>query len=195
MFHDPIEKMVLHCCCAPCSCAIIELLLQERIDLTLFFYNPNIHPYDEYLRRKDELVRFALARGVLCIDGDYDVEHWFEYVKGYEGERERGERCSKCFYMRLLTTAEYATRVGASHISTTLGISRWKDFSQVTAAGTEAVAAFPKVKYLEYNWRKNGGTEAMHMLIKEEKFYRQTYCGCLFSRKNAPEADEQLLPK
>jgi len=187
MFIDEIDntkKMVLHCCCAPCSCAIIDLLIQKGVETTLFFYNPNIHPEKEYLRRKEELCRYGLKRGVAVVDAEYDPDQWFEYVKGYEKEPERGERCTKCFYLRLLKTAEYAAEHGYPLISTTLGISRWKDFSQVTNAGIEAVSSFPNLSYIAYNWRKKGGTEKMHKITKKENFYRQTYCGCSFSKKS-----------
>ena len=181
---DRTKKMVLHCCCAPCSCAIIDLLIQKEVETMLFFFNPNIHPEKEYLRRKEELSRYALKRGGVVVDAEYDPDQWFEYVKGYEKEPERGARCTKCFHLRLLKTAEYAAERGYPLISTTLSISRWKDFSQVTNAGIEAVASFPDLSYVAYNWRKGDGTKRMHEIIKEENFYRQKYCGCSFSQKS-----------
>lgn len=179
------QKVLLHCCCAPCACSIIERILHAKIDFAIFFYNPNIHPEEEYQRRKGEIVAYANKQRVPVIDADYDPSVWLEHVKGYEHEPERGKRCSLCFEFRLRKTAEYASKHGFSGISTTLGISRWKNFEQVTEAGRRAISSFPSLSYLDVNWRKDGGVVRMEELIKQEQFYRQNYCGCVYSiRKN-----------
>ena len=105
----PMEqtKVLLHTCCAPCSSAIIECLLQNGIRPTIYYCNPNIYPLEEYLIRKDECTRYAQALGLDIIDADYDHEAWLEAVKGLENEPERGGRCLKCFKLRLLRTAQY----------------------------------------------------------------------------------------
>lgn len=175
--------MVLHCCCAVCSCSIIERLLQDQIEFVLFFYNPNIHPYAEYDRRKQEILKFARKMGVGIVDADYEPEIWMERMKGHEADPEMGERCSLCFEMRLKKTALYAEEHGYPVISSTLGISRRKNFDQVTAAGKRAASKVQGVTYLEYNWRKNGGVIRMDEISREENFYRQTYCGCMYSYK------------
>lgn len=177
------SKILLHCCCAPCSCAIIDALLEQHILPTLFFYNPNIHPQDEYERRKEELVRYAKKRGVFFVDADYEKETWFQAVSGLEKEPERGRRCTICFEMRLKKTALYASLHGFSVISTTLGISRWKDFDQVTHSGKKAVSCFPGLEYFDYYWREGSVSSRAKKISTEENFYRQTFCGCVFSQK------------
>jgi hypothetical protein len=128
-------KVLLHCCCAPCAGAVIEALLWSQIDHEIFFYNPNIHPRSEYLRRKGELQRFALAHGIAFVDADYDPVVWFERVQGLESEPERGARCAICFDVRLERAARHAHQNGFAVIATTLGISRWKNIEQIDASG------------------------------------------------------------
>ena len=174
-------NLLLHCCCAPCSCSIIERFLQEKIGLEIFFYNPNIHPRPEYDLRKNEIIRYANKKGIRSIDAEYDPERWIELVRGHETDPEQGERCSLCFEMRLLRTAEYAAARGFSVISTTLGISRRKNFDRVTEAGRRAALSVSGVHYLDCNWRKKGGAERADAIEKAEAFYRQAYCGCCYS--------------
>ena len=182
---DGETTLVLHCCCAPCSSSIIERLLQCGITPQLFFYNPNIFPYSEYERRKSELVRFAQRRNVSVVDVDYDHQKWCDAINGYEQEPERGKRCCLCFAMRLRATAAYAFQQGFRVISSTLGMSRWKNFAAVTQAGIEAASAFPPVVYWDYHWRKMGGVPLMDSLVKKEGLYQQRYCGCIYSQKIA----------
>jgi predicted adenine nucleotide alpha hydrolase (AANH) superfamily ATPase len=151
--------------------------------MTIYFYNPNIHPEEEYLHRKHELVQYAIKRGVSCVDADYDPDMWLDYVKGHEMDKERGDRCRLCFEFRLYKTAAYAAEHEFSLISSTLGISRRKNFDQVTDAGRRAATQFPGISYLDYNWRKNGGIPQMDLIVEHEQFYRQKYCGCIFSKK------------
>ncbi len=176
---DP--KLLLHSCCAPCSAAIVECMLTNGLRPTLFFYNPNIHPEEEYTKRKEELMRFAKGVGVEAIDGDYDHGEWLAGVKGLERCRERGERCEKCFLLRLKVAAEYAHEHGFSLLATTLASSRWKDIEQVNRAGLLAVEPFEDVAFWAMNWRKGGLQERRATLLKEWGFYNQQYCGCEFS--------------
>ncbi len=186
-FQNRERKLLLHCCCAPCSCSIIDRLLHAEVRLTIFFYNPNIYPEGEYNRRKHEIVQYAGKRGVAFVDVDYDPDRWLNYVRGHEMEKERGVRCSLCFECRLLKTAAFAAENGFADISSTLGISRRKKLEQVTDAGRRAAACYPGVTYLDYNWRKNGGVARMDEIAKHEQFYRQQYCGCMFSIKPYPK--------
>ncbi len=174
-------RVLLHCCCAPCASSIIERLALEQVEFSIFFYNPNIHPETEYQLRKREILKYAASMNISCIDAEYDVHRWMAHVKGFEKEPERGARCSLCFAFRLVKTAEYASQHGFSAISTTLGISRRKDFDQVTRAGREAAALFPGIAYIDRNWRKGGGVQRMAEIMKEQQLYRQTYCGCCYS--------------
>jgi predicted adenine nucleotide alpha hydrolase (AANH) superfamily ATPase len=161
----------------------LERLIEAKIDATVFFYNPNIHPEAEYERRKAEIVRFAAKNHIPLVDADYDPANWFEKIKGLEKEPEGGARCSVCFSMRLLRTALFAHENGFSHFATSLGISRWKNLDQVNAAGQGAAAAFPDLGYWDVNWRKGGGVERGAETTKRENFYRQDYCGCVFSKE------------
>ena len=178
------DKLLLHSCCAPCSGDIMQNLVDAGIDYTIYFYNPNIHPDKEYLIRKDENIRFADKLGVPIIDADYDKENWFERVTGLEDEPERGIRCTTCFDMRFEKTALYAHENGFPVISSTLAISRWKDMEQINGCGERAAARYPDMLYWTYNWRKGGGSAKMIELSKEENFYQQEYCGCVYSLRD-----------
>jgi predicted adenine nucleotide alpha hydrolase (AANH) superfamily ATPase len=118
------KKVLLHSCCAPCSGEVMEAMLASGIDYTIFFYNPNIHPLEEYELRKSENIRFAEQFGVPFIDADYDRDNWFERAKGMEMEPERGVRCTMCFDMRVERTALYAHEHGFPVMTSSLGISR-----------------------------------------------------------------------
>ena len=178
------DKLLLHSCCAPCSGEIIEAIAASNIKTTVYFYNPNIHQIDEYERRKDENRRFCEKVGFECIDGDYDKDNWFELTKGMEWQPERGKRCSTCFDMRFIKTASHAQKHGFDIISSTLGISRWKDFNQINNSGIKAADLFDKISYWTYNWRKNNGSENMLLVSKSENFYMQEYCGCVYSLRD-----------
>lgn len=175
------DTVLLHTCCAPCSSAIGECLLQHGIRPTIYYCNPNIYPHEEYLRRKEECTRYAESLGLDIADADYDHEGWLSCVKGLEREPERGGRCLKCFRMRLRKTAEYARDHGFKVITTTLASSRWKSLEQIEAAGKAACADIPEVTFWSQNWRKGGLSERRIAIIKEMNFYNQTYCGCEFS--------------
>ena len=121
------DKLLLHSCCAPCSGEVMETLIESGIDFSIFFYNPNIHPIKEYIIRKEENIRFAEKHNIPFIDCDYDTDNWFARAKGMENEPEKGIRCTMCFDMRFERTALYAAENGFSLISSSLGISRWKN--------------------------------------------------------------------
>ena len=177
-------EVLLHTCCAPCSSAIIECLLNNGIRPVIYYCNPNIYPLEEYLVRKEECTRYAKALGLDIIDDDYDHEAWLEAVKGMESEPERGGRCLRCFKLRLLRTAEYARDNGFKVITTTLASSRWKSLEQINEAGEWACAQVPDVIWWDRNWRKGGLQERRLQIIKEYDFYNQLYCGCEFSNKS-----------
>jgi predicted adenine nucleotide alpha hydrolase (AANH) superfamily ATPase len=175
------HSVLLHSCCAPCSGGIMEALQESGLEVTLFFYNPNIHPRSEYLLRKEENKLFADKLGISCVDGDYLPGQWLEDVKGLELEPERGQRCSVCFTLRLEETARYASEQGIPVFATTLGISRWKDLAQVDCCGRQAATKYPGVSYWDCNWRKGGGSQRMIEISRREGFYHQEYCGCRYS--------------
>ena len=177
-------RVLLHTCCAPCSSAIIEALIQNGITPVIYYCNPNIYPQEEYEIRKNECTRYAESLGLEIIDADYDHENWLEAVKGLEDEPERGGRCLKCFKLRLLRTAEYARQRGIKVITTTLASSRWKSLDQIDEAGFWACGQVSgDVIWWDRNWRKGGLQERRLQIIKEYDFYNQLYCGCEFSMR------------
>lgn len=177
-------RLLLHSCCAPCSGEVMEALVASEIDFSIFFYNPNIHPVQEYEVRKEENIRFAKAHQIAFIDADYDKDNWFARVKGLEMEPERGARCTACFDMRFERTALYASEHGFSVFSSSLGISRWKDMNQINGSGQRAASRYPGMTYWTYNWRKDGGSARMYEIAKREGFYQQEYCGCVYSLRD-----------
>ncbi len=179
------KKVLIHSCCAPCSGELMELMLEKGIELTIFFYNPNIHPKREYEIRKNENIRFAEKLNIPFVDADYDVQEWFYRAKGMENEPERGIRCTMCFDMRFVRTAEYAANNGFRVITSSLGISRWKNMDQINDSGIRAAKLFNDVVYWTYNWRKNGGSERMYQIAKREEFYKQEFCGCIYSLRDS----------
>jgi epoxyqueuosine reductase len=181
------SKLLLHTCCAPCSGGIIEKLCEINSHFTIFFYNPNIVPRAEYEIRKDHNKRFAEKLGVPFVDADYDNDNWQARVKGLENEPERGERCMQCFAMRLERAALYAHENGFDTLATSLGVSRWKNLEQVNACGHTAVARYEGLRFWDVNWRKGGGIERAAVVARRENFYRQQYCGCMYSLKAAAE--------
>ena len=200
--------VLLHTCCAPCSSAIVEAMLNNGITPVIYYCNPNIYPYEEYEIRKNECTRYAKALGLEVVDADYDHDAWLDAVKGLEDEPERGGRCLKCFKMRLLRTAEYARSRGIKVITTTLASSRWKSLDQINEAGrwacsqldadrvlsehigdnrlgVDVIPPDDRVIWWDHNWRKGGLQERRLQIIKEYDFYNQLYCGCEFSMKKA----------
>ena len=191
------KRILLHCCCAPCSTAILEWMVEEGLRPGVFFSNSNITPLEEYTKRRDELARYAASFGLEVIDDEYDHSAWLEYVtsrtQGSPAGPERGPRCLACFEFRLMRAAAYAASHGYDLLTTTLASSRWKDLSQVDLAGRLAVSegtAFLtekepiKVIWWNQNWRKGGLQERRNFLIKSRALYNQTWCGCEFSHRD-----------
>ena len=177
------SQVLLHACCAPCSSAIVEWMLQNGVRPTIFYFNPNIFPRQEYDIRKAESKRHAESLGIEWIDGDYDHQSWLDAVRGLEGEPERGCRCLQCFRLRLLETARETQRLGMVHFTTTLASSRWKSIEQITEAGLAAQASVPGTVFWAQNWRKGGLSDRRNQLLREYAFYNQQYCGCEFSQR------------
>ena len=192
------KTVLLHTCCAPCSSAIIEALMQNGITPVIYYCNPNIYPQEEYEIRKNECTRYAQSLGLEIVDADYDHENWLDAVKGMENEPERGGRCLKCFKLRLLRTAQYASERGIKVITTTLASSRWKSLDQINEAGRWAcqqpillrrssAAPHDEIIWWDQNWRKGGLQERRLQIIREYDFYNQQYCGCEFSMRVADQ--------
>ena len=179
-----VKEVLLHACCAPCSSAIVEWLLAHDVRPTIFYYNPNIFPREEYEIRKQESKRHAESLGLSWTDGDYDHGHWLGCVQGLEGEPERGRRCLHCFTMRLTAAAHEARRQGLTWFTTTLASSRWKSLGQIEQAGHDAEKAVEGTRFWAQNWRKGGLYERRNQLLREYGFYNQQYCGCEFSMRS-----------
>ena len=185
------EKVLLHSCCAPCSGDLMQRMVDSDIDYTVFFYNPNIHPLKEYIIRKDENKRFADKNNIEFIDADYDVQDWFKRAKGMEFEPERGIRCTMCFDMRFIRTALHASENGFKLFTSSLGISRWKNMDQINDCGLRAAKHYDGVEYWTFNWRKSGGGGRMYEIAKEQEFYKQEYCGCIYSLRDSNDWREK----
>ena len=178
------SSLLLHSCCAPCAGEIMEAVAASEIKTTVYFYNPNIHPVQEYELRKEENKRYCQKLGFNFIDADYDKDNWFKRIKGLENEPERGERCTKCFDMRFERSALYAHENNFFLFATTLGISRWKDLDQVNNSGLRAADRYSGLNFWDFNWRKAGGSPRMIEISKREEFYQQEYCGCVYSLRD-----------
>ena len=169
------KRTLVLVCCAPCCAGVVERMAQEGTPADLFFYNPNIYPREEYEKRKAEVKRLAAHYGTKVVDSDYEPEKYENVVKGLEDEPERGRRCSACFLLRLMKTAEYAAANGYAAFTSTLGVSKHKDQAQVDAEGAIAAAGHA-LPYLPLD------TKGLNSdIIGKLGIYRQTYCGCKFS--------------
>lgn len=188
---EEVRKVLLHSCCAPCSGAMVEAMVEAGHDVTVFFYNPNIHPRKEYELRKSENKRYAATLGIDFVDldngveGGIDVDKWYKRAKGMEFCPERGTRCSMCFDMRLERTALFAYEHGFDSFTTTNATSRWKDEAQVNASGVKAAAAYPGVEYWLSDWQTEEMTQRKYRINAQEEFYKQEYCGCSYSLRDS----------
>lgn len=179
---DGRKKLLLHCCCAPCSSACLERL-KESFDITVLFYNPNIED-EEYLRRKHELLRLIEETGwAKILDCEHDTKEFYRAVSGLEHEKEGGKRCEACFKLRLEKTAELAESGGFDYFATTLTISPLKNAELINSIG-ENLAEGKKVKWLYSDFKKRDGYLRSIRLCEKYGLYRQNYCGCVYSRKN-----------
>lgn len=176
-------KILLHACCAPCSSAIVECLMEHDVRPTLYYYNPNIYPEEEYQKRKAECIRHTRMLGLDFVDADYEHEQWLGAIKGLEEAPERGARCLQCFKERLAATALYAHAHDFKVFATTLSTSRWKSLEQISEAGAYAASLFPGLTFWTENWRKGGLSERRNELVRIHNFYNQSYCGCEFSMR------------
>ena len=175
---DKKRRLLLHCCCAPCSSACLERL-KDFFEITVLFYNPNIED-DEYERRKAELKRLIDETGwAKIIDCDHDTGEFYEAVEGLEDCPEGGDRCLKCFELRLKRTAELAERDNYDYFTTTLTISPLKNAEAINEIGERLGGD----RWLYSDFKKQNGYLRSIQLSKEFELYRQDYCGCLFSER------------
>lgn len=178
-------KLLLHACCAPCSSHVLELL-QKQYEITVFFYNPNISSEEEYEKRKRELERFIseadFTKTVGLAEVGYNPKEFYEIARGLENAPERGERCYRCYELRLKKTAEYAKDNLYDVFTTTLSISPHKNASWINEIGNRLSCEI-QVDYLYSDFKKKNGYLRSIELSKQYNLYRQNYCGCVYSRK------------
>ncbi len=179
--------LLLHSCCAPCSSYVLEYLC-EHFKIYDFFYNPNITIEEEYILRKEEMIRFIKefppATDVTFVDVVYDPEHYLNAVKGYENCKEGGERCHICFALRLEESAKKAKELGCDYFATTLTISPLKNAEKINEIG-KMIGEKYGVNYLPSDFKKKNGYKRSVELSSEYDLYRQQYCGCEFSKGEA----------
>lgn len=177
-------NLLLHSCCAPCSSYVIEYLY-KWFDITVCFYNPNIYPYDEYIKRKEEQMRLIKELGlkgtrIYFTDLDYDSNIFMEIARGLENEKEGGERCHKCYELRLRRSAELASKEHYDFFATTLTVSPYKNAQVINSIGANLESELG-VRYLYSDFKKSNGYLRSIELSKQYNLYRQNYCGCVFS--------------
>ena len=189
------QKMLLHVCCAPCSTVALERLQDDYV-VTVFFFNPNIHPQIERDKRLEEMQRLAEELGFEVLAEEYAAKEWFDLMEGMEGVPEGGERCTRCFDMRLRKTAETAREKGFDIFATSLTLSPHKDAERINRLGHD-IAVELGVGYYDSNFKKMNGYQHSIDLSHEYDLYRQDYCGCIFSKKEREQqkAIRAIRPK
>lgn len=178
------SKILLHACCAICSGYPIVLLQSMGYSVVVYFYNPNIYPSEEYERRLAAQKTLCAHLGVELITGEYNPEVYYDYVKGFENEPEKGRRCDKCFELRLDSAAQKAKELGINEFTTSIVISPHKNYEKLSDIGSKVAQKY-ELKYLPVNFRKQDGFLKTNRIAKELNLYRQNYCGCVFARSNS----------
>ena len=179
------DTLLLHACCAPCSSACLERL-GDYFNISIFYYNPNITEEDEYKKRINEIKRFIsefkTKYPIKLIEGRYDPNEFFEMAKGLESEPERGNRCFKCYKLRLEESAKVASELGFDYFCTTLTLSPHKNSNWINEIGEELTKKY-NTNYLYSDFKKKNGYKRSIELSKEYNLYRQDYCGCIYSKR------------
>lgn len=181
-------SLLLHSCCAPCSSYVLEYL-SSFFHITLFFYNPNIYPREEYDLRISEVKRLVnelnTNHPIKIIEGDYIPDVFYNATRGMEQSEERGERCHACYRLRLAETAQLAKKMGFDYFTTTLSIGPKKDSNKINEIAEE-IAEIYETNHLPSDFKRKKGYERSIVLSRDLNLYRQNYCGCIFSRKKNP---------
>lgn len=187
-----VPSLLLHACCAPCSSYCLEYLSQY-FSITVLFYNPNISPASEYQKRVDEIKRLIselpAKNKISLIEGRYLPEEFYTSVKGLENEPEGGKRCHVCYELRLHEAAVVAKELGYDYFTTTLSISPLKDADKLNEIGKKLSDEYA-ISYLYSDFKKKNGYKRSIELSKEYKLYRQNFCGCVFSKREAGNEKE-----
>lgn len=182
----PVPRLFLHACCAPCSSYVLEYL-SEYFEITVFYYNPNISPREEYQKRVEEIQRLigemSFRHPVTFVEGSYHPEEFYEMARGLEAVPEGRERCFKCYRMRMEEAARMAAEGGYDYFTTTLSISPLKNAPKINEIGEELSGIY-HVSHLPSDFKKKNGYKRSIELSAEHGLYRQDYCGCVFSKRN-----------
>lgn len=180
-------KLLIHACCGPCSSYVIEYL-SKYFDITIFFYNPNIYPINEFVRRHDELNRFISEfnknnnEEIKLLIHDYDPKVFYESIRGLEHAGEKSRRCYNCYKLRMTKSAKYAKENNFDYFTTTLSISPYKNANWINEIGKKIENKID-IKYLYSDFKKKNGYKRSLELSKEYNLYRQEYCGCVYSKE------------
>ena len=180
-------KLLLHACCGPCSSYVVEYL-SKYFNITIYYYNPNTYPENEYIRRKDELKKFIkqFNNTIEIKESEYHSEEFYKKIKGLENKGEKSERCYNCYKLRLENSAKYAKENNFDYFTTTLSISPYKNAEWINEIGKDLEKQYG-IKYLFADFKKKNGYKRSLELSREYNLYRQEYCGCVYSmqeRKN-----------
>lgn len=183
---ESVPRLLLHACCAPCSSYVLEYL-NNYFDITIYYYNPNIYPYEEYNRRLDELKRFLseydTKRPIKLIEDQYTPDDYYESVKGLTNLKEGSIRCYNCYKFRMDKACNYAKENNFDYFTTTLSISPYKNSSWINEIG-ESLEKKYNVKYLYADFKKKDGYKRSLELSRKYNLYRQDYCGCVYSKES-----------
>jgi predicted adenine nucleotide alpha hydrolase (AANH) superfamily ATPase len=189
---DRVPTLFLHSCCAPCSSYVLEYL-SNYFKITVFYYNPNIYPDEEYLKRVREqrefIQRFPAKNPISFLEGEFDKERFYQMTGGMEEEPEGGKRCFCCYKLRLQEAAECARRLQMEYFTTTLSISPLKNAGKLNEIGLQLEREYG-VKYLLSDFKKKDGYKRSIELSKEYGMYRQDYCGCIFSMRDRKKREK-----
>lgn len=189
-----VPNLLLHSCCAPCSTRAISLL-SDHFHITILYYNPNIFPEEEYLKRKEEQIRLIKEMPtkykVSIIDCDYDNDKYNACIKGLENEPERGARCHKCYFLRMEKTASMAVD-NYDFFATTLTLSPHKDANVLNKIGFYLEKEY-NIKYLPTDFKKREGYKISTILSKKYNLYRQNYCGCIYSKRDEKNEKKETI--
>lgn len=189
---DNPPRLLLHSCCAPCSSYTLEYL-SRYFDITVYYFNPNISPKQEFDKRFEEQKRLIsqmpFKNRVTLVEGDYNYDDFLEIAKGLENVPEGGERCFRCYKMRLESTARLAKEQGFDYFCTTLSISPLKNSQKINELGFEIEEKYG-VKWLPSDFKKREGYKRSIQLSREYSLYRQNFCGCVFSKNQQGESNE-----
>ncbi len=174
------QKLLLHTCCGPCISNVYEEL-KETFDITAFFYNPNIAPKKEYNHRLSELLRLSEMKGFDVVEGSYDIREWTSFISEYRYLGERTKRCWQCYLYRLEKTFIEAKKNNFEVVATVLSISPHKNAQKINEIGLELEKKYG-IEFFQADFKKKDGYKKSVQLSKEYGFYRQNYCGCVYSR-------------